>query len=807
MPTFLDDLGLAARRLLATPGFSLGAVLSVALGVGIASTTFSAANTLLLQPMRTPHAEGLVRVYSGRHSPFGAERFAEVRERARSFSQLFAETQVSGALTVGGGEPERVRVGLMSGNTLAALELVPALGRLFALPDDRMPNQVSQAVLTYAFWQRRFGGDSSVVGQQVRINDRPFEVIGVGPVGFASSQVGWASDVMVPMADVRALLGVAPDSVNQSVYVTGRLATGRTIDEAQAELTSMAQQMRQRDSVEARNFTMLVRPARGVTEELRLPAAVGATFVLVVSLLVLVIAATNVGNLTLARNAARQRELGVRLALGASTGRLLRLLACESLVLAVVSGAGAMLITSWGSDLLPRLLPAGGEIWFAVVPDWRVGAFTIGVTFAALLLFGVIPARQVVRRDLAAGIRLASATGGGLQGARLRRRFLLVQVALCALLLATSSLFLRGLGRASQVPLGFNPQGVLVADIDLAGSRLTEAQRTAFFDRVLRDARQLPGVERATLSRILELTTANAETRVLADGAAGDSSARPTYFNAAGPEYHRTLGIPLVRGRDVAEGDVEGAPRVVVVNEVLAARTWPGQDPIGRRLSFSGSEGPWFEVVGLARTAKYHTLGEDPKPFVVIPLAQDGAPRSAWLELRTVEGASAQEIGKRVVELVRSLDPSLAPPRPQLMVDAQRVSLLGAQLAAGLFGGIGLLAFMLAALGVGGVAAYTITQRTREIGVRVALGAPRGALVRGVLGDTWRTIAAGAVVGLALALGVAKVIEGQLHGVSAADPVTFIAVPLLLSLMGMVAVIAPARRALSVPPSEALRSE
>ncbi|MBC7897113.1 MAG: ABC transporter permease [Cytophagaceae bacterium] len=806
MRSLWGDLLLALRRLAATPGFTAATIVSIGLGVGVNATVFAAANTLLIQPMRVPRSGELVRVYSGNHSPFSLYRYNDLRKRATSFRQLLAETQLRGSLATGTGDPERVRVALMSSNTFTALELVPAAGRLFA-GDDSAPSAAPEVVLEHDFWKSRFGGDTATVGSTVRLNDRAFQVIGVAPPGFRSSQQGWRSEMFVAIRDSRALLGIAPDSLSGSFYITGRLAANVGIAAARAELAVIARQLTEAEGLTQRGYAFTVQPARGIPQEIRLPATVASGFLLGVSLLVLVIAATNVGNLILARNAARRRELGVRLALGASAWRVMRLLLVESGLLALFAVLAALLLTQWTTALIPTLFTNIDEVWFDLAPDWRVTVFTIGVSVTAMLLFGLIPARTASRLDVAEGIKQGGAIGGGIDGAKVRRRFLLVQVALCALLLATGSLFVRSLARASSVDIGFQPGGVVMAHVDLEGRGMTDPQRRAFFQRVLEDVSQLAGVQSATLSRMPELTGSNAEMSLQREGTPADSIGRErTYFNIVGPAYHATLGIPVVRGRDFAPTDAAGTLPVAIVNETFAARLFPGVDPMGKRFSFNGNDGPWHTIVGISRNVKYHSLGEGPKAFATIPFTQMATPQM-YVEARLAPGATARDVGAAMVGIVRGLDPAIAPPQPQLMTDMQRVVLLPAQLGAALLGGIGVLAFLLAAIGVGGVAAYTVTQRTREIGVRIALGAQPQALLRSVLGDTWRILGLGAVAGLLLAVGVARLIQGQLYGVSFLDPLTFIGVPVLLALMGVAAVYLPARRAISVAPTEALRGE
>ena len=810
MTGLLADLTQSARRLAAVPGFTIATILSIGLGVGVNASVFTAANELLLKPLAVPRSGELVRVYRGHHSPLGGRELRAVQS-GTSFAQVFGETTFGATFTVGGSTPERVRASLASDNLFRGLELMPAAGRLFV--DGAAEQAGQEVVLAHEFWLRRFGGDRRVVGQGVRLNDHAFTVIGVAPAGRSSAQLGWWADVIVPTRDAKALTGRVVDSIQGSFYVTARLAPHVTLAQADAELAVIAARISRADSSDralqgsgAREYSLRARPARGVTEEMRLPATMASGFLLAVALLVLVIAATNVGNLMLARNATRRRELSVRMALGASRSRLMRFLLSEAAVLAVLAASVAWLLAAWSAALLPQLLPADAEVRFVLSPDWRVFAFTVLAAGVAMLVFGLIPTREALRRDLVEGIKEGASIGHGVDGARLRRRFLVVQVALCALLLTTGSLFLRSLGRASSVNLGFRPQGIVTATLDIGGRQLGDVAQVAFFDRLLAEVRASTGVESATYSRIVELTGSNSETGLTTDVSPDSAQARSVYFNTVGADYHRTLGIPLLSGRDFALTDGASAPRVVIVNETLAAREWPGLDPLGHRVSFAGPAGPWYEVIGVSRNVKYHTLGEDAKPFVTVPQGQWPSSDLA-LEVRVAPGASARDIMATIVRVTRTLDPLVAPPRTELLTTLQSVALLPARASAAVLGGIGALAFLLAAVGVAGVAAFTVTQRRREIGVRVALGAPPAALLRSILGDTWRAVAIGAVIGLALALGVGRLIAGQLYGVSFADPVTFIAVPIVLLVLAAGAAWRPARRVMAIAPTEALKSE
>jgi predicted permease len=804
---FLLDLRRGARGLLSRPGFAMTTILSLALGIGVNATVFSAANTLLIQPMKLPRPGELVRVYRGHHSPFSFNNFTQLRERSGTLASLIAETQRAASYALDG-EPEVARVALVSGNTFGALEVVPAIGRLFVRETDFTQAATPEVVIAHAFWVSRFGRDSSLVGQTIRLNDRPFTIIGIAPDGFTSSQRGWSADFFVPLGDYAALTGREPATIQGSLYLTGRLTGDATPSSTQAELATLATRLARERDPRSPEITIKVRPATGVTEEIRLQAAIISAFLLAVSALILVIAATNVGNMLLARNSTRRREIGVRLALGASRRRVIRMLVAESAVLAVSAGVGAWLMAVWSGTLLAGVFPSGSEIFFDFSPDWRVMSYTAVASTMALLIFGLLPALQSTRADVAEGIKNEAGIGSR-SGGRLRRRFLMVQVGLCSLLLSVALLFVRSLGRAQSVDTGFRPDGVLVASVDLSARGLPDAEGVAFFERLVAAAREMPGVTSASYSRMVELTGSNAATalyRVGDDDAAVQRRSESDYFNTVGSGYHANLGIPIVRGRDFLPTDGVGAPPVVIVNETFAARAWPGLDPIGQRLSMQGVSGPWMEVVGVSKNVLYHTLGEGPKQFYTVPYMQQYASQLS-LEVRLADGAATREVGAAIGRLVRTMDPALPAPRVEPLTKMQEVVLLPARIGAGLLGGIGLLAVLLAAVGIAGVASYAVTQRRREIGIRSALGAQPKALLRSVLGETSRAVAIGGVVGLLGAIGVARVLSSQLYGLSALDPVTFASVPLLLAVMALAASLGPARRVLRIAPQEALRPE
>jgi putative ABC transport system permease protein len=804
--SFFLDLRYALRQVRRSPGFALAAIASLALGLGANTTIFSVASALLFQPMRVPRADELVRVYTWHHSPFDFRDLRFMRERNTVFAHLIGEN-FQGATMATDREPERTNVSLVSNDFFPAMGIVPAAGRFFARRDDASPGAVPEVVLSHRFWQRRFGADVGVIGSVIRINDRAFTVAGVAAAGFKSSQYEWNVDLFVPAADSRALVGVPADSLGGSFYATARLKPGVSRDAANAQMQLLMRQLAATDSQRYARMTVRLESARGMNAELRGPVAVASSFLLVVSAIVLLIACANVGNLLLARNAARRREIGVRMALGAARSRLVRQLLIECGVVAVAAAAAALAVTAWTVGLFNRLIPADVPLSFDLSPDWRVLTFAAGACAATVVLFGLAPALQAVSSDVAAIVK-DDGRSRGFRRSRLRGGFLVAQIALCTVLLTGASLFLRSLRNAQVIDPGFPTAQMLDLHLSLGSGRYDAQRGTELYSRLVDRIRSTPGVRDAALAALVPLSGDNMEVSFYRQGDAplpNDSPRPHTYFNDVGPGYFQTMGIPLARGRDVAAGDRQGAPLVAIANETLASRLWPGQNPIGKRISFEGPTGPFMEIVGVAKNIKYTTLGETPPSFLYIPAAQMYRP-DMTVHVRLAGGASVRQLQSALVVAVRDIDPALAPPTLKSLEEEQRVVLLPAKGGALLLGIFGTLALSLAAVGIFGVASYGVAQRRREIGIRSAIGARTRDVLQVVLAETARAVAIGGVIGIALSLGLGRLLTNQLYGVSGADPVTFLLVPLVLALVATVAALVPAFRAARVPPLVALRA-
>jgi predicted permease len=527
---------------------------------------------------------------------------------------------------------------------------------------------------------------------------------------------------------------------------------------------------------------------------------------MVVVALVLLIACANIASLLLARAAVRRRETAVRQALGATRPRLVRQWLTESVLLGIAGGGLGLLLALWANQLLISYLQTTPLASLELGLDWRVLAFTLVVSVVTGIVFGLAPALQASRLDIVMALKSEDAQRAGSRRSRLRAVFVTAQVTLSVVLLVGAGLFIRSLQNANTIDPGFRVDRALTVPINLGLLRYKESEGENFYRNLLARVEAQPGVERASLVRFAQLGFSFAQFQVFAEGRSHNPTDEgiSTGFNVVGSNYFKTMETPLLRGRDFAETDRKGAPGVVALNETLAATLWPGEDALGKRVSVSGPEGPFLEVIGVARDGKYRSLGEAPHPYIYQPLLQSYDPKMT-LVVRTK--GEPQSVATAVREQIRALDANLPVADVKTFRDQLDLSLFPSRVAAWTLGGFGLLALLLAAIGIYGVVSYSVAQRTREIGVRMALGAKERDLLRLVLGEGLFVIAVGLALGLLLAVASTRVIAGFLYGVGATDPPTFVGVPLLLGSIALVATYIPARRATKVDPLVALRYE
>ncbi|HEV2387781.1 MAG TPA: ABC transporter permease [Candidatus Acidoferrales bacterium] len=803
------DLRFSFRVLAKAPGFIAISVLTLALGIGANSTIFTWVNATLLNPI--PGLTHGAEVVAATHNIAGSlsyPDFKNLRERDTSFSGMTAYSMGPMSLT-GKEKPERVWGMLVTSNYFPVLGVQPVLGRGFLPSEDTAANGAPVALISYRLWQRRFGGDRSIVGRTIDINTHPFTVIGVTPPVFQGSYSGLRAELWMPVTMTPEL---APGAANQLVdrgtqwlQVLGRLRPGVDRERAQAELTTLEGQL-------ARQYPDSHRGENRITlyPLWRAPNGANAFFSKLLPILmalagaVLLLACANLANLLLARGISRQRELAIRLSLGAGRARLVRQLLLESLTLSLAGGALALLLTFWAAGQFMNFAPVSNlPIWISVTIDRRVLLATLLLSIVTTMLFGMLPALRAVGIQPANVLKEeAGSVAGGGRKARLSNALAIAQIALSLGLLVSAGLFIRSFRATHQFDPGFDPRNVLLESYDLYPNGYAPADGIAFHRQVLQNARALSGVRAACLADWVPLGFGASGISFTPEGyVPGPHEAITAGFAHISPDYFATMRIPLVRGRDFNTGDSSGSAPVVIVNQALAGRYWAGQDAIGKRMKI---EGHWATIVGVVQTTDYYDLNEPPHPFLYLPLFQSYTP-DAVLHVRTAGDplAAAETVTDAIHRLNADL-PVYDISTLEARTSARTFTLHMAGTFVGVFGG---LALALAAIGLYGVIAYGVRQRTHEIGIRMALGAHPAVVRKLVLGRGARLTLVGVGIGLAGALGLTRLFRSVLFGVGAADTVTYVFVTLLLVAVSLAACYIPAWRAARVDPMVALRHQ
>jgi predicted permease len=826
MENFVRDVAHAVRVLLRRPAFTAVAIASLALGIGLNTTLFSVVNAVLLRdtPVREP--ERLVEVYSSLSDDFpylttSYPDYVSIRDGADAFSGLAAHAFVSGILATGG-QPTVVTGETVTSNYLDVLGLTPSLGRGFLAEENVGEGQHPVIVLSHGLWQRRFGARADIVGQAVELSGVKYTVVGVGPRGFQGMLPGVEAEFWVPvmMIDRLSFQGMQADTDRDPgetrlqrrgqrwLFVKGRLADGRTVDQARAQVATIFARLRQDHPVTNEKTRATVLAGAGVRFHPMLDGYVkAASAVLLAAVgLVLAIACGNVANMLLARGAARRRELAVRAAIGAGRGRLIRQLLSEGLVLAVLGGAAGVLIAWWAGHALTRMradwLPVPLHFEFRLDPV--VLAFAILVSLATTLLFGLAPALSATRLDLVSSLKADAAGEGPVRRkVTLRDALVVTQLALSLVLLVSGALLARGFLKARGTDLGYDPAPIAYLDFNLQMNGYDLERAMALRRRLLAELRALPGVTAATLASRLPLAPDINMEGVRIRGHHGpqdDATLVDTVSVASG--YLDVVGVKLTDGRTITEDDVEAGRRVAVVNETMARRYWPGRSPLGELIYTEGFEEAPHEVIGVVRDHKVRSVGEDPRAYMHVPMRPG---RTVPLAVRTTMPA-AQAI-PMLKNAILAVEPQIvfAEARPATEVVATTVA--PTRIGAGLLGAFGALALLLAAVGLYGVVAYSVTLRTREIGVRMALGARPAEVLRLVLGQAGRLSLVGIAAGAALAAIVGRILDSLLYGVSALDPLAYAAAAALLLAVVVLASLGPALTAARVDPLRALRAD
>src|SRR6185369_8561914 len=811
--TILQDLRYGLRMIATAPGFTLLAVLALALGVSANTTIFSLVNGVLLRPLKgIKDPARLVEIYtsdykSGLYGASSYPDYVDFRDQSNVFENLgaFSETMMNAS---GEGEAERVPGVVATGNYFDMLGVGAQLGRTLHVADDQ-PSDSQPVVISDSLWQRRFSSNQSVVGQTLNLNGKPYTIVGVADASFRGLRLGLRPEFWLPAATVDDFTTSARG--DRGIQLVGRLKPGVAVAQAQTQLKTIAARLA--EAYPETNLGTLDRPNEPrpitVAQQSRIDPE-GQEGLWRISLplfavvgLVLLIACANVANLLLARASARRREIAVRLALGASRGRLIRQLLTESLLLALLGGAAGLIVTQWSSSVLPGFFPPEELAGLDLSTDWRVLIFTLVVTLITGMLFGLVPALQATRHNLIPSLKDDSRSyRQHLRRLGLRDGLVIAQLALSLMLLIGAGLFLRSLQNALRFDPGFAAQNLMTASLATRGANLSRQQGRSFYDEAVQRIGSLPDVQSVTLTAVVPVSGGGERRGVQLEGyqpQTGEDTELNT--NTVGPNYFRTMGIPIVAGRDFNTQDKEGSPRVLIVNEELARRYFGG-GALGKRLRF-GSD-TVSEIVGVARNAKHRSLREAPLPVIYIPLSQEY--RGGMTLMVRTAGNPAGVVGAVRNEMrVLNKDVPLfsvetMPERigDQLATDRMMAVLLS------VFGGGGLL---LASIGIYGVMGYAVAQRTHEIGIRIALGAEQRDILKLIVGQGLVLILIGVSLGLALAFAATRVLQSVLFGVSASDPVTFGSVVMLLIGVALLACYLPARRATKVDPLVALRYE
>lgn len=806
MPNLLADLRYALRVLRAKPSFTVVALLSLTLGIGANTTIFSIANGLLFSELPVPHPEQLARIVRGRHSPLDYENLVYVRTHATTVAAVMGERLTNGSMTTDDGRIERFDGAFVTGDYFTGMRIRPAIGRFFAQRDDVPSPSGPALVLSYAFWQTRFGGDPSIVGRRVRLNEQSFTVIGVAPQGYTSAVLGWHPSAWIPLSDYPAFAKQTLADWNGSIYTTVRLKPGVELARAAAEIDALAGQLRQSDTAKYARFNLRTLPAQGIEEEPRQVVTLITGALLGLVSIVLIIACANVANLMLARATGRRQEIAVRLALGASRARLIQQLLVESFVLAF-GGAALGLSTAFAlTKIMSRVIPADLPIALNFAPDLRVVSFAVALAIVTALVFGLVPALRATRSDLVNSLKDDIGIQG-LRRSRLRSSLLVTQVTMALVLMSAAALFARGLANARSMDPGFRAQGVVDLRVDLRPRHYDDDRGLAVYRELLARARALPGVKSATLAGIVLLEGSNAEGRVQAsDAVETDASRLPgASFNVVGSDYFTTMSIPIVAGRGITDADMAAKLPVAVITDAMATQLWPNVSPLGRSFRFAGDATTPYEVVGVTRDVKYYMAGDKARSLAFLSVARRF---QGDLALQVKTDVPANLIGPQLESIARGLEPTLPPTRTKPMRDDMLVAYLPAGIGAIMFGSFGLLALIISMVGIFGVTSYIVAQRTRELGVRAALGAQERDLVGVGLRDTLRLVSIGVAIGLPLSYGVARALTALplLYDTTAADPFVLGAATAVLALVASVASYIPARRAGRVDPLTSLRA-
>jgi predicted permease len=805
------DLRYAVRQLIRRPVWTTVVVLTLALGIAANTSIFTLIDAMLFKPAPWSQDDRLVWIASlnprsGRVGNVSYADYLGYRDRSTTLSAVLASG--GSALSVGSGRPQRVLGGLVSGNYFDVLGIRAALGRTFTPDEDAAPGAHPVAVLSDSLWREEFGADPTVLNRTVSINGNPFTIIGIAPRDFTGlAYADDAEQLWVPLAmrDVAmpASSRRAPGNNIRWLRVAGQLRSGATVAQADAEVRVLAHQLNPAGTPPQRELSARVFPVRGGMtpwEQHDLGPIFG--LLAIVPALVLLVACANVANVLMARHVSRRKEFAMRRAMGASRGRLIRLLLTESLLLALLSAVAGFGLAFGLTALIARVGNVPADFSAHVTPDTRALFAAVTIAMLTTIVFGLAPAAAATKFDVVPALKdqglTTTAASGGM---RLRRVFIVAQVAVSLALLITAGLFFQSLTKAMRVDPGFEPRGAVTVSFDPDLQGYTPSRRDALLADLVERASSLPGAISAALASSLPLSGETNGADVISESATSPVS---VMVASVSPKYFETMRLPLVRGRDFSAADKGDTPRVVIVSEALARRLWPGRDPIGQRLREADPSQPWREVVGVVGDAKYTRLTEEPRGAYYAPVWQRAA---SPLSLVVRTSGDSPAVLSMLADIAHSLDRNLPLFRAQTLEDSLHRTVNLQRAAASLLGVFGALALILASIGVYGVVAHSVSMRTREVGIRMSLGARAADVFRMFVRESLSLAFIGVAIGLGISAATSRLLTSFLFGLTATDGITFIGSSMVLCLVAIVATYLPAHRAAHVDPLVALRHE
>jgi putative ABC transport system permease protein len=813
MNSLLQDLRYGLRAMLKSKTFTLVIVLVVALGVGVNVAIFSLVNAALIRPLSAvPEPDRLVEVFTGdTEQPYATTAYpdyVDYRDHNQVFSGLFAHTPIQVNLNTDGSS-ELIIGELVTANYFQVLGVNAAIGRTLTAEDDQTPGGSPVAVINYDVWRNRFGSDPNIAGRTISINGHPFNIVGVAPKGFVGTNLGFTRQLWVPMMmQEQAMPGaklLAKRGANW-LKVTGRLKPGTTLEQAQSNLTNLANQLAQAypDTNKTRVVTVVPSDSAGIPPASRAEFLKTVRIAMGVVALVLLISCANVASLLLSRSIVRRKEIAIRLALGAGRLRLLRQLLTESLMISLIGGALGLVLALWLSRILLTFsLPFFNPDTFDVGLDWRVFTFALAISVVSGIIFGLAPALQFMKPDLVTALK-DDVQLRHIGKYRLNTLIVAFQIALSLVLMIAAGLFVRNLRHAQSINLGFDTEKVTVVPLEVRLNGYTPKQGNLLYQNMVARLESLPGVESVSMAVVVPLSGSGYQSGIRVPGLTppGGKDNFTVEYEIIAPKYFQTMGIPLLKGRDFSLQDVQDTPAVVIINQAMARSFWPNEDSIGKE--FSNVRGTKYTIVGVVGDIKYRDLWSEPPALYYLPFLQRYNSRMNLLARTTGDPKNTLNV---LVREVHELDKNV-PLAKATALKEDIGKLLEPQRTAMIFStGLSLLAMLLAILGLYGVMSYTVNQRKREIGIRMALGAMKREVIGLIIKRAMVPVAIGITFGVAGALLMNRFLKTLLYEISATDPVTFVVSSLGLIVIALLASYIPAQRATKVDPTATLRSE